>query len=329
VGLPFAPSEASVRACLHKLNEWTRKARRYIKLGYEQFFWTNPAEYNHSEALFRSTSLVTVLQRHCGLRYNSAKIAEDAEFDSRDSFIHGAILCQGGTCATIPVVLAAVGRRLGYPIKLVHTRGAKYGHGFARWDDPRGERLNLEATNNGLSTHDDNYYRTGRYELTLETEEAGGFLKSQTPRQELGHFLAERALHWGQVRNWRDAVEARIWSSAMDPGNQFHENMVKVDLNAWHDDLEAKKPSYFPSLYIQTDGRRFPSLSLEMEQNAMGKAALDSVLNDEVLVRKYWEPMRRGLKLSQIPHRINASYKGTRCEVTIESWRPTISTNKN
>jgi hypothetical protein len=41
------------------------------------------------------------------------KIPLDAPLDVADSFIHGIIQGNGGTCASIPVVVSAVGRRLG------------------------------------------------------------------------------------------------------------------------------------------------------------------------------------------------------------------------
>ena len=52
-------------------------------------------------------------------------------------FIHGIIDGPGGTCASMPVLYVAVGRRLGYPLKLVEARG----HLLLRWDDPLGQRL--------------------------------------------------------------------------------------------------------------------------------------------------------------------------------------------
>lgn len=206
--LPDAPGPLTIMECLHKLDEWTKFVGRYTSKAHEQFFRTNPAKYKHSEAFFRSMCLVTALKRHCGLRYNPAKIPVEVPLETADSFIHGAILGEGGTCATIPVILAAVGRRLGYPIKIVETKAGQWGHFFARWDDSNGERMNLEATAEGLSTPPDDYYRTGRYELDPEIEKKGLFLKSMSPRQELANFLGERACHCRQLRQWPLSVES-------------------------------------------------------------------------------------------------------------------------
>ena len=46
----------------------------------------------------------------------------------------------------MPILYIAIGRRLGYPLKLVHA----HGHDFVRWDEPGGERFNIDATSPGF-----------------------------------------------------------------------------------------------------------------------------------------------------------------------------------
>lgn len=321
-GLPGAPSQSDIRACLCKLDEWAKFVRRYTELSHEQFYRTNPDKYGHSEALFRSICLVTALQRHCGLRYNPAKIPEDVPLETADSFIHGAILGEGGTCASIPVVLAAVGRRLGYPIKIAETKGVKWGHVFARWDDPQGERLNLEATCTGLGTPEDDHYRTGRYELKPEIEATGQFLQSMTPRQELANFLTSRCCLWRHYGRWRFVVEAFAYASGLVPENAFYLNGFKGAMNSWLDELEKRRPFGFPDLHIQPhrllppgvqgpDGlpheRHFPpGLPLEMEKELFARKALDDILRNPQFDRDFWQPMRCGVKLPRMPVRILA-----------------------
>jgi len=297
--LPGAPSPSEFSDCLRKLDEWAKLVRRYTELSYEQFFLPNPAQYGHSEAFFRSLCLVTALQRHCGLRYNLAKIPEDVPLVTADVFIHGAVLGEGGTCATIPVVLAAVGRRLGYPIKLVATRTPKWGHLFARWDDPKGERLNLEATAEGLGTPDDNHYRTGKFRLKPEIESAGLFLKSKTPRQQLAEFLAQRGQCWRRQERWRCAAEAFGYASGLVPENKIYWDTFGLVMNTWLDELEKRRPLGFPNLYVQAhrllppgvtrpDGlpheRHYPpSLPLVWEQEIFAREAMEDILRNHGL----------------------------------------------
>src|SRR5262249_62013245 len=127
----------------------------------------------------------------------------------------------------LPVVYAAVGRRLGYPIKLVSARGRRFNHGFARWDDSNGERLNLEVNHTGLSCPPEDYYREGRFEGDREQEEAGCFLRSMTPRMEMASFLADRAICWQDAGRMRACVDAWAWASGLAPENRLYLNTLK------------------------------------------------------------------------------------------------------
>ena len=77
---------------------------------------------------------------------------------------------------------------MGYPLKLVTCRS----HRFVRWDQPGGERFNIEVNDNGTDTPPDDYYRQGGYAITPDEEKDFCFLRSCTPRMELADFLAQR-----------------------------------------------------------------------------------------------------------------------------------------
>src|SRR5687768_4706761 len=133
--------------------------------------------------------MVTVLWRNLGVTYNWSFAHGDYDTsDSRNHFIHGLLTGRGGTCVTLPILYAAVGRRLGFPIKLVHAKE----HAFCRWDDGRGERFNIEGTNCGLKINSDQYYRHWPHEISDDEIERRQFLCNLTPREELAYFLAER-----------------------------------------------------------------------------------------------------------------------------------------
>jgi hypothetical protein len=150
--------------CLDRLNHYARCVQHYTDRRMPEFR-NQPKAYDCSEGIFRMVCLVTLLQRQFGVGYNPAKTGEDAPFDTADTFIHGALVGDGGTCASLPVIYAAVGRRLGYPLKLVSTNC----HGFVRWDQPGGERFNIEVNDTGLNCDPDGYYRTGRYAVSPES----------------------------------------------------------------------------------------------------------------------------------------------------------------
>lgn len=102
----------------------------------------------------------------------------------------------------MPVLYVAVGRRLGYPLKLVTAKG----HLFARWDGA--ERFNIEGTNRGLNCHEDGYYQTWPIPLSAAEAKSGHYLKSLTVDEELGLFLSTRGqclLHNGRLGTARQA----------------------------------------------------------------------------------------------------------------------------
>ncbi|MEM9066591.1 MAG: hypothetical protein AAGB51_14000 [Planctomycetota bacterium] len=96
----------------------------------------------------------------------------------------------GGTCVSMPALYVAVGRRLGYPMHLVTTRA----HVFARWDGPNSqgahERLNIEATGQGLAVYDDDHYLIWPHEITEQQAAENGWLTNLDSEAELALFLA-------------------------------------------------------------------------------------------------------------------------------------------
>lgn len=193
---------------------------------------------------------MSCLQRHLGLRYNPAKAPEDVPLDANDTFIMGAVFGDGGTCCSIPVVTAAVGRRLGYPIKFVTAQGKRFSHGFARWDDPAtGTRFNMDG-HRGLASRPDDDYRTGDYAVTPEQEKQWGVLKSKTATEELAWFLVQRSHRFLELGRTRQAVEPYGFALGLVPENGGHYANVCKLLIAWHEANEARKPPGFPDLYF-------------------------------------------------------------------------------
>jgi hypothetical protein len=256
-----------------------------------------------------------VLQRDLNVRYNPAKIPEDAPFDAADSFLHGILQGAGGTCATMPVLYAAVGRRLRYPIKLVCAYGGQANHLFARWDDPTGERFNIEATGRGLSCPPDDYYRTGRYAMPFEVERAGCFLQSMSPSQELALFVANRAFIWDDHGRFAEAADCLCWASALEPQNLFHLNTAKLRMNQWLRQLSPRKPPGFPEVFVTTKRRRYPqALPIDVEVHMIGTEITEHVLNEPRFNAQWWEPMRRGERLSRMPVQIEVESSAYHCE---------------
>jgi tetratricopeptide (TPR) repeat protein len=152
--------------------------------------------YRHSEAVLRAELLVQVVQEDFGVHYDKRRIHEVDFRNSKDLFIHGMINdTNGGTCVSMPVLYVAVGRRLGYPLKLVLSRE----HVFCRWDGlshahPEWrERFNIEATDTGgMDSYPDAHYLNWPSPTSPAETAANGYLKSLSSSEELALFMATR-----------------------------------------------------------------------------------------------------------------------------------------
>ena len=179
-----------------------------------------------SAAMFRMFTLIEVLRHKFGVTYNLA--FSQGEYDARDSrnlFLHGLLTGHGGTCVTMPVLYAAIGRRLGYPIKLVYAKQ----HVFCRWDSPQ-ERFNIESTSPGFNPRPDSYYRTWPFPLSGEDVASGIYLTSLTARRERALFLCNRGHYCIDQFCNHEAIEAYWFAHQLDPakGYDLHLNFSYV-----------------------------------------------------------------------------------------------------
>jgi hypothetical protein len=221
-----------------RLLDWLDDAAERVSLETRRHWYRflhSPATYKDSPAYYCCYFLLQVLQEDFGVKYNPAR-AVDPSFqdprrlpdfrDSRDLFIHGIIDGHGGTCGSMPVVYVAVGRRLGYPLKLVEARG----HLFIRWEDPLGarfgfpERFNIEGAGYGMASFPDSHYETWPEPWTPAERAAGCYLKSLSPRGELAAFLATRAHCLIDNRRAADAIQALRWACALVPHDERQRN---------------------------------------------------------------------------------------------------------
>ncbi len=288
-GLPGSES-IDVGLCLRTLDTWAERTRQFTERVMPMFS-RGRCDYPESEPRFRIQAMITYLQRDLGLRFRFDKRSDDAVLEPADSFLHGIIHGEGGTCGSLPVLYAAVGRRLGYPLMLAMTRC----HLYMRWDAlPWGECFNIEASGDGVSFLPDDYYRTGRYEMPPETIQVCGYLQSLSPREEVASFLRERGECWMQEQVYREAVTAFAWANELDPRRQQHAFLTLQAMQKWDEQLRAQlPPRHFPKLDVGLPPPQFLQIPRELERAIIRMRIMELLLSDPDYEGRWWGPLRQ------------------------------------
>ena len=184
-----------IQDCLSTLDQWASR----VQFETERCLYMyrrDPARFRNIEGFYRMQMLVTVIKQDLGVDYSRNRTNDEPMesffANSKDLFLNGLLLPpHTGTCASLPVLMVAVGRKLGYPLFLVPTRK----HLFARWESADGkERFNIESTNGGMLSHPDEHYTQGMYAWEPEKFGSERFLKSMNPMDEMASFLDLRGM---------------------------------------------------------------------------------------------------------------------------------------
>jgi len=222
-GLPGAEN-IDVEKYLATIDQWAK----VVKAAEEKYlpaFYRNPAKYENSLSKFKAIYLVLTFKEDLKCGYNmelvrsgvmadrtNSKFAED----SRDSFLHGFVERGKGSCASIPVLAVALGRRCGYPLYLVSSKG----HAFFRWEDGK-ERFNVEAAIRGTDIHPDEHYHTYPFPITELDWRHERFLKNHTPVEEFSVFMFLRGVCFWAHNRFQEAEEAFTHYLRGFPESQF------------------------------------------------------------------------------------------------------------
>jgi hypothetical protein len=284
-GLPGIP-ERNFSADQPRVDEMAGSCARFTERVLPQFR-RGRCDYPESEGKFRIQAMITHLQRDLGVRYNPACKPAEAKFRPADSFLYGILHGEGGTCGSLPILYAAVGRRLGYPIRLVTTRN----HLFCRWQAE--EVFNIEASGEGISFFPDEYFRTGRFEMPPQTIEMCGYLESLTPKEEVAGMMCQRAECWMQERNYNEATTSFAWAHELDPRRAQHELLTKQALKKWDESLRSRIPPFFPRIDVTNAERQFTQMPSEAELAMIRLRVAEQVLSDPAWDRRWWGPLRR------------------------------------
>ena len=166
-GLP-STEDFDISALCRKVDDWADLVDHGVRRSLKRRLRGEASDLTGDQ--FRVMVMITVLQRNLGVTYY-LKFSEGQYngSDSRNLFLNGLLNGWGGTCVTMPVLYCAIGRRLGWPLKLVFAKE----HVFCRWDEGPGFSFNIEATSPGFVSHPNEYYHRRPKPLTVRELETG------------------------------------------------------------------------------------------------------------------------------------------------------------
>ena len=254
-GLPGADG-LDIPTCLDKIDDWSEKVRQATSRNYDRFN-REPHLFDRSLGKFHMTVLCSTLQRECGVHYSPERANDPGDArDSADRFIHGIMHGAGGTCASLPVLYAAVGRRLGYPLRIV--QGAR--HLFLRWDDSESQsplardRFNIEATAIGFVSHPDRFYEHWPFPHPDPDVDPRHYLRSLTPREELANFLCIRSIVLMDNGQFVQAIQPAAWARQLAPGDYSIKVHLEITMLLALGILDAKPAWMDEHPVIRPDG---------------------------------------------------------------------------
>ena len=215
--------DLDVQKCLKTLDGWTAQVK-WETQRHEYRFNEHKSDFQNSYGRYRMMMLGTVLAQDLGIRYTPGLVVPQlsgqtptmgSSEDSRNFFIHGLLgEKHQGTCASMPLLYVAIGRRLGYPVNLASTAY----HLYVRYEEPNGGHFNVEATmTEGFLTPPDEDYRTGKFPCTEEEIRNYGWLRPMSNGQALSQFLANRGACLALMRRYAQARESYLASARYLP----------------------------------------------------------------------------------------------------------------
>lgn len=157
--------------------------------------------------------LNTVLFRLEGFRYDRDPFSRSV----RDYYyLNGILDTKKGICYTMPLLYIAVAQRVGYPIYPVPAPD----HLFVRYVDPTFHAQNVETTSGGKHFTDEDYIE--RFSVSERAIKAGGYMRTLTYREFLGHMLFSSLFAMGKDNGDRILAHVKKASELHPNFPDFH-----------------------------------------------------------------------------------------------------------
>jgi hypothetical protein len=118
-------------------------------------------------------------------------------------------------------------------------------------------------------------------------------MQSQSPREELAGFLAQRGFCWQQLGRYKEAAEAFIWAGVLASAHRLHQEDALTVFDLWRKRNDAQLLPNCPRIQVVLPPkRRLPEVPEGIEANLICCEVLESKLRDPEFVEKVVRPLR-------------------------------------
>ena len=267
-GLPSS-TNLDIEQSLKTLDEWASEVKEETDRNYHRFT-EQPEKFGYSIGRYRMAVMAAVLCQDLMVHYDPQRekeLSDNNYFTNRESygkaeqhffsdasdfFLQGLLSDKRhGTCASMPYLYVAIGRRLGYPVSIASA----YTHSYVYYDEGNGKHFNVEATEDrGFVTPSDDEYRNPPWGAPPDPDyyKTREMLQPLSNRESMGHLLGERAAVFRAAG--RHDEEAKTWEIA---ANYFPATPVWRDIEksmqqaARHDDYQQWRDGVWKQLASQ------------------------------------------------------------------------------
>jgi hypothetical protein len=192
--------------------------------------------------------------------------------NSQFNFIHGILSPRGlGSCSSLPVLFAVIGRRLGYPVKLVLT----VNHIFNRWVDEN-EQFNMDGSMKYIGGDEDHHY-IDRWRPWRDWErKSTAFHRPLTPREELATFIFNRSICESANLRFDEARESCKLAARFQPD---HYGYIEEQETILHNQNVTQRIGWLQSSASSVVGTTGP-LSVSFRSNSPQPQSVTSFVMD-------------------------------------------------
>lgn len=231
-------------------------------------------------------ALRTAIHKEGGYRYTERVDAQGIPLNPAELFVHGMLTSKRGYCMNLSLLYLIIGDRLNLPVYGV----ALPNHFFVRYESGN-KRINIEATEQGMSQPDD-FYRQ-RFGVSADSPQTF-FMRNLGKKQTLGAYFSNVGMAYYKSQQAEKAVFYLNLATAINTQSiEAHNNLA----NIYSELKQTDKAIQHYTLALKADPGNLSTLynlGLEYKQSGQAEPAIEALLQT-VQIDPFFTPGHQAL----------------------------------